>query len=334
MRTPVGIVGFRGYSGAELITLLNRHPHAEPVLLEHREQEDRPRPIGRSGPRTLAYSPEAVRAAGLAAVFLATPPEVSMDLAGPLLEAGAKVIDLSGAFRLGTTENYQRWYKEPHTQAANCWPRPLYGLPEFCRARVPGARLVANPGCYPTAANLAIRPLVDAGSCRCARRASSAMRQVRRERRGPQALAQDQLLRGRGATFRLTRSSITGTWPEVLMTSGLAEGEFSFTAQLAAGGPRDPGDRLFPGVRPQSAIGRRSAEPSTQAALRRASPSCGCIRRGPGAGPARGGHTRTFCDIGAAVGCRHGPRRGRFSAIDNLGKGRGRAGGAEHEPGC
>src|SRR5262249_27124786 len=158
MRTPVGIVGFRGYSGAELVTLLQRHPHAEPVLLEHRESDDRPHPLGYPGPRRVALSPESVRKEGLAAVLLATPPEVSIDLTHELLKASTKVIDLSGAFRLGTVENYKRWYKEAHTQP-ELLAEAVYGLPEFFRSRIPGARLISNPGCYPTAANLAIKPL-------------------------------------------------------------------------------------------------------------------------------------------------------------------------------
>jgi N-acetyl-gamma-glutamyl-phosphate reductase len=162
MKTPVGIVGFRGYSGAELVEILSRHPSAEPVLLEHRETDLSPRPIGDHGPQRLAFSPDGVREAGLAAVLLATPPEVSMELTPPLLDAGAKVIDLSGAFRLGTVENYQRWYRQAHTQP-ELLNEAAYGLPEFCRSRIPSARLIANPGCYPTAANLAIRPLIDAG---------------------------------------------------------------------------------------------------------------------------------------------------------------------------
>ncbi len=104
MPTPVGIVGFRGYSGAELVQILSRHPDVEPVLLEHRETEDRPRPLGHAGPRRLNFTVDEAKAAGLAAVFLATPPEVSMNLAAGLLDAGIKVIDLSGAFRLGTPE--------------------------------------------------------------------------------------------------------------------------------------------------------------------------------------------------------------------------------------
>src|ERR1700693_5494245 len=117
MAIPVGIVGFRGYSGAELAAILEKHPQVEPVLLEHRDAEDRPQPIGHAGPRREKFSPEAVRDAGVAVVFLATPSEVSMELTPPLLAAGAKVVDLSGAFRLGTVESYRRWYREPHTQA-------------------------------------------------------------------------------------------------------------------------------------------------------------------------------------------------------------------------
>src|SRR5438128_5849612 len=99
----VGIVGFRGYSGAELVTILSRHSHVEPVLLEHRHDAgERPAPRGDAGPRRIPSTPEAVQAEKLAAVFLATPAEVSIELTPGLLGAGAKVIDLSGAFRLRT----------------------------------------------------------------------------------------------------------------------------------------------------------------------------------------------------------------------------------------
>jgi len=161
--TKVGIVGYRGYSGAELIHILNRHPHVEPVLMDHREDAGGAPAIRRaSSPTRIACTGEAVSQQQLAVVFLATPPEVSMELAPVMLAAGARVVDLSGAFRLGTTENYTAWYKEPHTQP-ELLAEAVYALPEFGRDRVPGARLVSNPGCYPTAANLAIRPLVEAG---------------------------------------------------------------------------------------------------------------------------------------------------------------------------
>lgn len=227
---PLGIVGFRGYSGVELLSILSRHPKVEPVLLEHRETDDRPCPIiGLQGPRRLPCSPESVRSAGLAAVFLATPPEVSMDLTPGLLEAGAKVIDLSGAFRLGTAENYQRWYKEPHSQPT-LLAEAVYGLPEFCRSRVPGARLISNPGCYPTAANLAIQPLLQAGAI--AREAGI----VCDAKSGVSGA-------GRKPSLKTSFCEVTDNFsaysildhrhvPEILRTSGLEEGELSFTAQL------------------------------------------------------------------------------------------------------
>ena len=163
MPTPVGIVGFRGYSGAELIRILHRHLHTEPILLEHRtDSGEDTAPRGARKPRKLSSSAESVKAEGLAVVFLATPPEVSMELTPALLDAGAKVVDLSGAFRLRTPEHYKRWYKSDHTAPA-LLAEAAYGLPEFFRDQIKPARLVSNPGCYPTAANLAIRPLLDAG---------------------------------------------------------------------------------------------------------------------------------------------------------------------------
>ena len=226
---PVGIVGFSGYSGAELVSLLSRHPHVEPVLLEHRETIAGPRPLGREGPRRLPCSADSVRSAGLAVVFFATPPEVSMELAGPMLDAGAKAIDLSGAFRLGTAENYKRWYKEPHTQP-ELLKQAVYGLPEFCRGRVATARLISNPGCYPTAANLAIKPLIEAGA-------------IDREH-GIVCDAKSGVSgAGRKASLKTSFCEVTENFsaysifdhrhvPEVLRTSGLDEAEFSFTAQL------------------------------------------------------------------------------------------------------
>src|SRR5260370_32811622 len=132
--THVGILGFSGYSGTDLVRILSGQPRVEPVLLEHRETEDRPRPIGSARPRRLAFSVEAVVEAGIAVAFLATPPEASMELAPPLLEEGVKVIDLSGAFRLRTPENNRRSYKAPPTPPG-LLPEAPYGLPAFSPSR-------------------------------------------------------------------------------------------------------------------------------------------------------------------------------------------------------
>src|SRR5271168_373714 len=116
MRPRVGIVGLNGYSGPELVRLLAHHPQAEAVLLDHRsDSAGSPSPIGSKQIPRIPCTPEAVKAEGLALVFLATPVEASMELAPRMLEAGARVVDLSGAFRLGNLEAYRRWYKEAHT---------------------------------------------------------------------------------------------------------------------------------------------------------------------------------------------------------------------------
>lgn len=230
MKQRAGIVGFRGYSGAELIQILSRHGRVEPVLLEHRhDSEERPAPRGRKGSPRLPCSGETVRAEGLKVVFLATPAEVSMELAPVMLEAGAVVIDLSGAFRLRTAENHKKWYKEDHTQPA-LLAEAVYGLPEFYRERIPGARLIANPGCYPTAANLAVRPLVESG---LADRAAGIVCDAKSGVSGA----------GRKPTLKTSFCEVTENFscysildhrhvPEVLQNSGLEESEFSFTAHL------------------------------------------------------------------------------------------------------
>lgn len=230
MSTSVGIVGFRGYSGDELVRLLDHHPHAEPVLLEHRQDSpEDPQPLSAKPPRRAPATAAAVQAEKLALVFLATPPEVSMELAPAFLDAGAKVIDLSGAFRLRDTATYSRWYKENHT-APQLLAEAVYGLPEFCRDRIPSARLISNPGCYPTAANLAIQPLVAAGvidrACGIVCDAKSGVSGAGRKPSLKTSFCE--------VTENLSAYSVLEHRhvPEILMVSGIEEAELSFTAQL------------------------------------------------------------------------------------------------------
>src|ERR1700689_3834448 len=99
MKYSVGIVGFTSYSGAEAVRILTHHPHCEPVFLSHRvPPTDDPNPPRNPAIRRALASPESVATEGLAAVLLATPHDVSMDLAPKFLAAGAIVIDLSAAF--------------------------------------------------------------------------------------------------------------------------------------------------------------------------------------------------------------------------------------------
>ena len=230
MSLRAGIVGFRGYSGAELVAILRRHPGATPVLLEHRD-ETASGPRHRRSHQTAQFSctPDAVREAKLDVVFLATPPEASLELSPWLLDGGVRVIDLSGAFRLRTPENYKTWYKADHTQPT-LLKEAVYGLPEFCRERIPGARLISNPGCYPTAANLAIRPLVEAGAIdRSAGIVCDAKSGVSGAGRKPSLKTSFcEVTENFSAYSILDHRHV----PEVLLTSGLEESEFSFTAHL------------------------------------------------------------------------------------------------------
>ncbi len=310
MKLKAGIVGFRGYSGAELVRLLDRHPRVEPVLLEHRSDAEEPPRKGRTHTK-LACTPDAVAAHHLAAVFLATPAEVSMELAPWLLEAGAKVIDLSGAFRLRTPENYARWYKEEHKQPA-LLAEAAYGLPEFCRDRIRGVRLVSNPGCYPTAANLAIKPLADAGAIdRAAGIVCDAKSGVSGAGRKPSLKTSFcEVIDNFSAYSILDHRHV----PEVLLTSGLAESEFSFTAHLL---PLDRGilETVYfrtPAQRPEDLLAiyasRYAREPFVRLYEPCRVPDLRAVQR------------TNFCDIGVKLDGKTG-RAVVVSTIDNLVKG-------------
>ena len=313
MTTKVGIVGFRGYSGAELVSILERHAGVEPWLLEHRQDAaERPRPRGCQGPPRIPCTAESVRSERLSAVFLATPPGVSMELAPALLGAGAKVIDLSGAFRLGTVDNYRKWYQAEHTQP-KLLAEAVYGLPEFYRDRIGRAQLIANPGCYPTAAVLAIRPLISAGVAdRQAGIVCDAKSGVSGAGRKPGLKTSFcEVAENFSAYSILDHRHI----PEVLQNCGLEEAEFSFAAHLL---PLDRGilETVYfhaPGVASAGellAVYERSYESEAFVRL-----------YDPGTMPDLRAVQRTnFCDIGV----KFDPETGRavvVCAIDNLVKG-------------
>ncbi len=313
MKRLAGIAGYSGYSGAELVRILERHPGVEPVLLDHRDPGQTALAIRNRVPsRHLPCTAEAARQAELAVVFLATAPEVSMELAPAMLDAGARVIDLSGAFRLRTPENYTAWYKEPHTQP-ELLAEAVYGLPEFCRDRIAGARLLSNPGCYPTAANLAIRPLIEAG---VVDRAAGIVCDAKSGVSGA----------GRKASLKTSFCEVTENFsvysilnhrhvPEVLQVSGLEEIEFSFTAQLLP---------LYRGILETiyfRAIGVSSAEELLQIYEERYAGEAFIRLYNPGRVPDLRAVARTnFCDIGVAFDAKTG-RAVVVSAIDNLVKG-------------
>lgn len=161
----VGVVGGTGYTGVELLRLLAQHPEVELVAITSRGEAGKP--VADLFPNlrkrvSLAFSdPASAKLKACDLVFFATPNGVAMEQAPELLEAGVRVIDLAADFRIKDVALWSQWYGMSH--AAPGWvERAVYGLPELNREAIREARLVANPGCYPTAVQLGFKPLVDA----------------------------------------------------------------------------------------------------------------------------------------------------------------------------
>lgn len=163
----VGIVGGTGYTGVELLRLLAQHPEVSVEAITSRSEAGVKvcdmYPNLRGHYDTLTFSEPDARALGaLDAVFFATPHGVAHALAGELLEGGTRVIDLSADFRLRDADEWSRWYGQPHGAPA-LLDEAVYGLPEMHREKIKHARLIAVPGCYPTAVQLGYLPLLEAG---------------------------------------------------------------------------------------------------------------------------------------------------------------------------
>ena len=162
----VAIVGAGGYTGVELLRLLCLHPHVELTCLTSLEEVGAPvSGVFPSLPKRIALKLETLDLDRVIAasdiVFTALPHKAAMAVVPPLLAAGKKVIDLSADFRLRDVGVYEQWYQR-HT-CPELIPEAVYGLPELYRERIRGARLIANPGCYPTSAILALAPLLRNG---------------------------------------------------------------------------------------------------------------------------------------------------------------------------
>lgn len=163
----VGVVGGTGYTGVELLRLLSRHPGVELVAITSR---------GDAGPPVADMFPSLRGRVGLKfvtpqeaalekcdAVFFATPNGIAMQQAVELVEAGVRVIDLAADFRIRDVAEWEKWYGMTHA-APQLVAEAVYGLPELNREQVRGARVLANPGCYPTAVQLGFLPLIEAGA--------------------------------------------------------------------------------------------------------------------------------------------------------------------------
>ena len=163
----VGIVGGTGYTGVELLRLLARHPQVELKAITSRKEAGMP--VAEMFPNLrghidLAFStPEEAGLEQCDVVFFATPNGVAMQQTRALLDAGVKVIDLAADFRIKDVAVWEQWYKMEHA-CPDLVAEAVYGLPEINRAAIKGARLIANPGCYPTAVQLGFLPLLESGA--------------------------------------------------------------------------------------------------------------------------------------------------------------------------
>lgn len=165
-RIKVAVIGASGYTGLELMRLLARHPGVTLVALTSREYQGRPvREVFPALSRIIDQpfiSPESKDLIHTAqVVFTAVPHQTAMALVPGLLKAGCRVVDLSADFRFRDRGVYEEWY-QPHT-APGLLSEAVYGLPEIHGDKLPQARLVANPGCYPTCVILGLAPLVKHG---------------------------------------------------------------------------------------------------------------------------------------------------------------------------
>jgi N-acetyl-gamma-glutamyl-phosphate reductase len=169
MKIRVGIVGVSGYAGLELIKLISRHPGIEFVAaMDVLELKDKPvseiHPVlrGVCNLSMILPDPDQMSLLGLDTVFLCTPDKVSYGLVPKILDAGIRVIDFSGAFRLKDPAAYPVWYGFEHT-SPQLLETAIYGQPEWNAEAIASAKLIANPGCYPTSVILSLLPLARAG---------------------------------------------------------------------------------------------------------------------------------------------------------------------------
>ena len=160
----VGIVGGTGYTGVELLRLLAAHPEVEIQAITSRSEKDLPvadmYPNLR-GHLDLAFSePDMAVLKKCDLVFFATPNGIAMTMARELVDAGVKVIDLAADFRIKDIDEWSKWYGMEHA-CPELVEKAVYGLPEVNRAAIKNAQLIANPGCYPTAVQLGLLPLIE-----------------------------------------------------------------------------------------------------------------------------------------------------------------------------
>ena len=316
----VAVVGATGYAGFELARLLLRHPEISKPTFYLRESakpvncltEIFPQLRGWGEAPCRPFSVAAIAESGAGLAFLATPHEASMEIAPQLLDAGLRVVDLSGAFRFRDPGTFENWYKLP-PPPAKLLAQAVYGLPELYGDAVANAKLIANPGCYPTSVILGLRPLVEAGwiapgrgiVCDCKSGASGAGKEPKRELHFVEV---DENFRAYGLfSHRHT--------PEVTEHLGIAEGELIFSTHLL---PLARGilSTIYVWLEPR----RTPAEVETL--YRRFYAGKPMVRLWPAGQLPELQHVAhtNFCDLGFALDSQ-GERLVVVSCLDNLGKG-------------
>src|SRR5271157_5934234 len=321
MRDPrnIAVIGVTGYTGFELATLLLRHPAIPKPSFYVRDTNGNHclsqlfpqlRGWGEAPLRPLSLNTIAASNAGTA--FLATPHEISAELAPKLLDAGLRVIDLSGAFRFANAETFSSWYKLPAPHAERL-PEAVYGLPELPLTRLASAKLIANPGCYATSVILALRPLADAGVlapsqnivCDCKSGASGAGKDPRRDLHFVEV----------DENFRAYNLFSHRHTPEILEHTGLSESQVVFTTHLL------PVSRGILSTIYVTLAAKQTPE-SIEKRYREYFAGKPLVRIWPaGKLPELQHVTNTnFCDIGFALDA-EGKRLVVVSCLDNLGKG-------------
>lgn len=321
MRNPrhVAVVGVSGYTGLELARILVRHPAVEALEFYVRETNGArclaelfPQFRGWGEAPVRQLSVETILASEAGSALLATPHEVSAELAPKFLEGGLRVVDLSGAFRFREAGTFSEWYKLPAPHAS--WlERAVYGLPEFYSSSVAAAKVVANPGCYATSVILALRPIVEArwiapGSsviCDCKSGASGAGKDPRRDLHFVEL----------DENFKAYNLFSHRHTPEILEQTGLPEERLVFSTHLL------PLARGILSTIYVSLANPQSPE-AVESVLRKTYAGCPMVRvwkAGTLPELQHVAHTN-FCDIGFVLD-RSGSRLILVSCLDNLGKG-------------
>jgi N-acetyl-gamma-glutamyl-phosphate reductase len=321
MKDPrnIAVIGVTGYTGFELAALLLRHPAIATPTFHVRETHGHqclsqlfPRLRGKGQAPLRQLSIETIVSATAGTAFLATPHEVSAELAPKLLDAGLRVIDLSGAFRFASADTFSAWYKLDAPHAARLGDA-VYGLPELYSSQIAAAKLVANPGCYSTSVILGLRPLAQAGLicssqnvvCDCKSGATGAGKEPRRDLHFVEV---DENLRA----YNLFSHRHT---PEIVEHTGLPEAQVIFSTHLLP---------VARGI--LSTLYVSLAEPQTSSSIeklyREFFANRPMVRVWPAGSVPELQHVvnTNFCDIGFVLDSAH-KRLIVVSCLDNLGKG-------------